>query len=313
MKRTWIKLWVDQTLRGSMLEELNPEQRWIFIGLLLMAGDSSIPGVIFGRKNERGELIGRPTMVIADTLAVKSGTLLQALDRLKEVNKVRVSELGVIWVENWRKYQSEYQRQKPYRSHESYKQSCHQSNDIDREGEGEGEEEGEVFDPEAPLLPFTDWMEKFLNAWNALAVRNGLAQVSRIVEGSSRAKAIKARYKDKGFDYEKVFEATRGQSFLFGAKRSPEDTMAWRMTFDWILKPANYIKVLEGQYRDLPRAPKVGEAPKREWTEEERKGWRSSAEKEIRKTAKSEEEVLLGLREWDRVHPPSRTEGNKKV
>ena len=40
MKRTWIKLYVDQTLRGSMIEELTPDQRWMFVGLLLMAGFS---------------------------------------------------------------------------------------------------------------------------------------------------------------------------------------------------------------------------------------------------------------------------------
>ena len=139
MRRTWIKLWVDQCLRGSMIAELTPEQRWIFVGLLLLAGDSEIPGVVYRRKDEDGNLLGYSDVVLADTLGVDEHEIKLGLVRMVEKNKVMVDRRDVISICNWKKYQSEYERQKPYRN-KSYTQSDEVEGEVDRDREREKEE-----------------------------------------------------------------------------------------------------------------------------------------------------------------------------
>ena len=53
-----------------MIEELRPAQRWMWIGLLLLGGDSSIPGVIFRRKDADGGLLGYSPITLTEMLAV---------------------------------------------------------------------------------------------------------------------------------------------------------------------------------------------------------------------------------------------------
>ncbi|WP_407483456.1 hypothetical protein [Elizabethkingia anophelis] len=62
----------------------------------------------------------------------------------------------------------------------------------------------------------------------------------------TRKKAIKARIKDVGI--EKVMEVIRmtsESSFLIG-----QNDRNWSADFDWIMKPTNFTKILEGNYRN---------------------------------------------------------------
>ena len=62
----------------------------------------------------------------------------------------------------------------------------------------------------------------------------------------TRKKAIKARIKDVGI--EKVMEVIRmtsESSFLIG-----KNDRNWSADFDWIMKPTNFTKILEGNYRN---------------------------------------------------------------
>lgn len=116
MRRVWVKLYVDQCLRGSMMSELTPEQRWMFVGMILLAGDSSVPGIIFGRKDEDGNLIGKPDPVLAYELGVDEASIGPAKDRMIEKGKIAVDSRGVLSICKWDKYQSEYERQRPGRT-----------------------------------------------------------------------------------------------------------------------------------------------------------------------------------------------------
>ena len=109
MRRTWVKLYVE-TLRSSMISELSPEQRWMFVGLLLMAGDSPIPGTIYARKDENGKLIGYPDAILAFKLGVHESAIQPGLARMVEKGKITIDDAWVISICNWRKYQSEYER-----------------------------------------------------------------------------------------------------------------------------------------------------------------------------------------------------------
>lgn len=64
----------------------------------------------------------------------------------------------------------------------------------------------------------------------------------------ARKKAIKARLKTYTIDdFRKVFENAEASSFLKGVDGG------WKASFDWLIKEANMLKVLEGNYADKPR------------------------------------------------------------
>jgi hypothetical protein len=135
MRRTWIKLYVDQCLRGSMIAELTAEQRWQFLGLLLLAGDSSIPGVIYKRKDADGALVGYSPLTIADMLDVEPNTYDDGIRRMVEKSKITIDANGVISIVNWTKYQSEYERTRhaPSRDVQKYGVDVDVDRDVDRE------------------------------------------------------------------------------------------------------------------------------------------------------------------------------------
>ena len=77
----------------------------------------------------------------------------------------------------------------------------------------------------------------------------------------TRKRAIKARLKDYGLDEIKRAFSLAGQSdFLKGSS-------GWQASFDWLMKPANMTKVLEGNYTN--RASPVGGKSKSMWGEDD--------------------------------------------
>lgn len=124
-KRNWIKIYVDQSLRGTMISELSAAERWAWIGILLMGGDSNIDGKIFLRKDADRNLIGFSDPTLAELLGLTIDQLISAKEKMVEFKKIAVDGRGVISILNWNKYQSEYGRQKKYRGDDSgYKRDC---------------------------------------------------------------------------------------------------------------------------------------------------------------------------------------------
>jgi hypothetical protein len=80
--------------------------------------------------------------------------------------------------------------------------------------------------------------------WNTFAQEHGLAKVDFIKPGTTRYQKLKARLKEKEFDFDAILKEIERSDFLKGASSN------WRVTFDWIVCPNNYPKVLEGQYRN---------------------------------------------------------------
>lgn len=85
-----------------------------------------------------------------------------------------------------------------------------------------------------------DSIEKVMEKWNLL----GISNISCIK--NTRQKLLKARIKEHGTD--NVINAIGNiekSSFLKG-----QNDRGWVITFDWFVKPNNFIKVLEGNYGD---------------------------------------------------------------
>lgn len=130
-----------------MITELSVAERWIWVGLLLMAGDSNEEGLIFLRKDEKGGLIGYSGPTISELLGVKVKEFHNATAKMIEYEKIKIDKNGVIEILNWSKYQSEYQRQKQYREKESDKENsnsdCNQGDALDIERDKEKDKEKE--------------------------------------------------------------------------------------------------------------------------------------------------------------------------
>ena len=97
---------------------------------------------------------------------------------------------------------------------------------------------------DAPVSPFS--CKKFVEFWNSEieAHKSVMPKVKAIGEGSKRRVQLTARVKEYG--KEAVAEMVRkaAQSdFLNGKNRN-----GWIATLDWLIKPSNFPKVLEGNY-----------------------------------------------------------------
>ena len=109
--RDWIKLWIKESLLGTIREDLTPDERSLWYDFLLLAGNSRIPGIICA--NEDAPL---PIIRIAGILNVPTELVTRGIEKFRKSNRIEVDDKGIIHIVNWDKYQySEYDRQKPYR------------------------------------------------------------------------------------------------------------------------------------------------------------------------------------------------------
>lgn len=85
-------------------------------------------------------------------------------------------------------------------------------------------------------------LQPIIDKWNEL----NLQKIVSINQGTSRYRMLNTRIKDYGEN--RVLEAIENikhSSFLKG-----QNDRNWIITFDWLVKPNNFIKVLEGNYSD---------------------------------------------------------------
>jgi hypothetical protein len=130
----WFKIYPQKWLLGSTRWELSLEERALFIDFLSLASLNDPPGEFsFFSLSQLADQCRAPQKVVEN--AIEHFVLSQKIEYFPKKNKIRIT--------NWKKYQSEYERQKPYRPREKA------SNKVtpkvvtklllEREGEGEGE------------------------------------------------------------------------------------------------------------------------------------------------------------------------------
>lgn len=104
--------------------------------------------------------------------------------------------------------------------------------------------ENERIDSDESICPTgkqTD-VHEAVKLWNAL----GLGQVTKLTAGSERYKLLNARLKQYGLDgWTKALDEIRQSEWLKG-----NGNKGWVITFDWLIKPNNFPKVHDGNYRD---------------------------------------------------------------
>jgi hypothetical protein len=105
--------------------------------------------------------------------------------------------------------------------------------------------------------------------WNLFATKNGLVKIQEIKKRSTRESCLKARMREKGFDFGRLLEAIDKSPFLLGLTHK-EDKEPFHATFDWVLRPSNYTKIMEGNYfgKKIVRQESRGPQKSRAWWEE---------------------------------------------
>ena len=109
--RDWIKLWIKESLLGTIREDLEPEERSTWYDFLLLAGNCRLPGVISANENT-----AIPNKRIAAILNVEESLVKRCIVKFEKSGRITVEKSGVIHITNWEKYQySDYDRVKKYR------------------------------------------------------------------------------------------------------------------------------------------------------------------------------------------------------
>lgn len=87
----------------------------------------------------------------------------------------------------------------------------------------------------------TDNRKEILELWNDLASELSLDKIRSI--SPKRYTHLKNRLSEG--DFKEILENIKNSTFLQG-----HNDRNWKVNFDWLLKPDNYLKILEGKYTD---------------------------------------------------------------
>ena len=109
--RKWIKLYCENWIEGTLREE-SPALRGIWADILALAGDGHYgdSGVI-----QLSNGIAYTDSQIAGILRISEDLWSKSKKRLIDTDRIEITPNGAIFIVNWSKYQSEYDRQKRYR------------------------------------------------------------------------------------------------------------------------------------------------------------------------------------------------------
>jgi hypothetical protein len=93
--------------------------------------------------------------------------------------------------------------------------------------------------------PYLQLKINVISKWNDLAQEYNLAAIIDIKHDSVRDKNLKSRSADKSFDFDLLIDIIKNSPFLLGKTKH-----CFFVFFDWIIKPSNYQKIIEGNYLD---------------------------------------------------------------
>ncbi len=108
-RRTWIKLYCYGRLHGSVVYQLDDAEQSVWDKLLCLAGICGLDGLI--ADNDRRSY---PHSFIAHEIHSSLELLESTLSKCIEEGRISENDHGIV-ITNWAAYQSEYDRQKPYR------------------------------------------------------------------------------------------------------------------------------------------------------------------------------------------------------
>ena len=123
---------------------------------------------------------------------------------------------------------------------------CNTEKEIEKDTRGKRQEEDIEADVTAPTgaVCRTGDVRRVAEAWNSL----GINPIMKITGSSTRGGMLRARISEYGVDAViNAIAQINDSSFLKGQNKS-----GWTVSFDWFVRPNNFLKVMEGRYSDSP-------------------------------------------------------------
>jgi len=247
-KRTgddWFPFWIDKWLLGSTRDELTIEQCAVWVDFLALSYKDegyirANEGIPYPIKRLSG-LLNRPVKLIQQTI-----------DRCLEpkVNKLRLESDGTLYVISHPEYELS-KRHKRRLMEDDVRQKGHdvQKTDAKRRVEKNRVEKNRVDRDKKKEIKDIHMSASFKNnvifKWNELAQKYNLPAIKEIKAKSLRERNLKARNAEKEFDFELLIDMIENSPFLLGKTKH-----TFFVFFDWIIKPTNYQKIMEGNYLD---------------------------------------------------------------
>ena len=245
----WIKIVTDifDDEKMLLLESLPDSDSIIVIWfkLLCLAGKNNNSGVFL-----LNDKIPYTDEMLAIIFRKEVDILRFALKTFKEFGMIEIID-NVITIPNWSKhqtldaYEKRKERDRIYQREKRAKQkllitatevSTDNSTDVvvlEKEAEEEKDNISKDILSSSKLL-------QVIEAWNKLC----LSKLLSIKPNTNRYNLLKSRIKEVGIEVViETINSINNSNFLRG-----ENDRGWCITFDWFIKPNNFIKVLEGNY-----------------------------------------------------------------
>ena len=270
----WIKITTDMFDDEKIkLIDAMPERdtiHYVWIRLLVQAGKTNTNGYIFLSEN-----IPFTEEMLATIFNRPLNTIRLALNTLVTFKMIEIEDDKLIRIVNWGKHQNiegmdkirEQNRLRKQKQRELESSNLQGIEDIKAEivdmsrdchvtvtqqnkskSKSKNKNKIEIEDKEdTTKVVSCNKLQPVIAAWNEI----GLSKVVNIK--NNRLKMLNARIKENGID--EVLRAISNineSSFLKG-----QNDRNWIITFDWFIKPNNFIKVLEGNYKDKEKENKV--------------------------------------------------------
>lgn len=223
----------------------------IWVMLLTMAGRCNSGGMIFLTEN-----IPYTPKMLADELDFEENTVILAIQALEQLNMIATNAEGFFLIPGWNEYQNiegmdkirEQNRLRKQKQRENSKllpdmsrnvtgqsrdsHATEEDKDIDKDNRIRGEEKEnkkekcqkivDIFNSLCPSFPKVKFLSDSMKS-----------DISKILEEFPES------------DISTAFQKCEKSSFLKG-----DNPRKWKASFDWIIKPQNLTKILNGNYDD---------------------------------------------------------------
>ena len=244
MQQGWICLW-RELLDKTVWINSNPQQKTILITLLLMANHEEKQwewkGKIYMVKE--GEFITSIKNIVSKCgKGVTTQNVRTALDRFEKLQfltKESTNENTLIKIENWGLYQGvEIQTNKATNKRLTNDQQTTNKRLTTNNNDNNDNNDNNIFNIFSNEKIFVPLLQK----WNSLS--STVPKVSNLKKDTQRYRMITQRIADYGEETVlKAIDNIKDSPFLLG-----NNNKGWVITFDWFIRPNNFVKVLDGNY-----------------------------------------------------------------
>lgn len=242
----WICLYRD-LLDKAIWQNSTAEQKTILITLLLMANHEPNQWEWKGKKYtvKSGEFITSLEKIVArcgkgiTTQNVRSA--LKRFEKLQFLTNESTKQNRLIKIENWRFYQGRGNQPNKATNKEVTKTQQRPNKEVTtNNNDNNDNNDNNIFNN----LSIDKLFVPLIKKWNELP--DAISKISTMKKDTQRYKMLSQRVSEYGSD--KILEAIekiKQSSFLLGQNKS-----GWTITFEWFVRPNNFVKVLEGNYTD---------------------------------------------------------------